>query len=74
MLTFSLVQARKAVNYAESSDDDDAFTFGESTKRRRAKRRAVVEDDEDIYEQPMDSIEQDEDGSYLSQRLHTSQC
>lgn len=65
-LTYWLLQARKAVNYAESSDDDDAFTFGESTKRRRAKRRAVVEDDEDNYEQPMDSIEQDEDGSCLS--------
>lgn len=66
MLTCSLLQARKAVNYAESSDDDDAFTFGESTKRRRAKRRAVVEDDEDDYEQPIDSVEQDDDGSCLA--------
>lgn len=66
MLMLAPLQARKAVNYAESSDEDDAFTFGESTKRRRAKRRPVVEDDEDDYDHAVETVEQDEDGSCLA--------
>jgi hypothetical protein len=56
-------QARKTVNYAESSDDEDPFHFeNESRSRRPAKRRAVVDDeDEDDYEeQPQAELPDDE--------------
>lgn len=39
---------QKAVSYAESSDDEDAFDpAGISAKNRRVQRKRVVEDDED---------------------------
>jgi DNA mismatch repair protein MSH6 len=44
---FSL-QAKKAISYAESSDDEDAFDpAGISTKRRAVRAKRIVEDDDD---------------------------
>jgi DNA mismatch repair protein MSH6 len=68
MLTCSpQIQAKKAVNYAESSDDEDPFvSMRASQARRRNKARATVidDDDEDDYNEPADyaAVQEDDEG------------
>lgn len=56
-------QAKKAVNYAETSDEDEDPFPAMSTQRsrRRAKTRVAVHDDEDDYEEGADNVEAEED-------------
>jgi DNA mismatch repair protein MSH6 len=61
----TLQQAKKVVNYAESSDDEEPFTFASSKQRRRTTGRAVVkEEDEDDFDLGEDGAEDVEDGWY----------
>ncbi|ORY57769.1 muts domain V-domain-containing protein [Pseudomassariella vexata] len=55
-------KAKKAVSYAEPSDDEDEDVIVPmKTSRRRSRQRAVVHDDEDEYEESKDAVMQDED-------------
>ncbi|KAL2208282.1 DNA mismatch repair protein Msh6 [Sarocladium strictum] len=54
-------KAKKAVNYAESSDEEEPFTFASSKTRRQNKRRPVVkEEDEDEFDLGDDDVEEDD--------------
>lgn len=58
------VQGKKAINYAESSDEDDEpFAYGAASQtRRRGRARNVVNDEDDYGES--DTAEQEDEGSY----------
>lgn len=58
------MQAKKVVNYAESSDDDEPFTFSAPKQRRRAKNRPVIRD-EDEYDEEAE-VQDDGDGMRLA--------
>jgi len=58
-----ILQAKKAVSYAESSDEDDAV-FATMKARRSTQRRSRAavpdEDDEDVYEAEANDVEEDD--------------
>lgn len=58
------MQGKKAVNYAESSDEDDEpFAYGAASQtRRRGRARNVVNDEDDYGES--DTAGQEDEGSY----------
>ncbi|KAH6609072.1 dna mismatch repair msh6 [Trichoderma cornu-damae] len=60
-------KGKKAVNYAESSDEDEPFAYGAASQTRRRGRARVVVKDEDEYG-GSDTAEQDEE-AYNSQKL-----
>lgn len=61
------MQAKKAVNYAESSDEEDGDVFAALKARRSRHRRSratvVDDDDEDAYEDEADDHDEAEDGN-----------
>lgn len=65
-------QTKKAVNYAESSDEDEDVFVSMSKTRRRNRSRAVAADDDDDDDYTSDKGEAaavDEDGMYSSGQL-----
>ncbi|UZP44920.1 hypothetical protein NXS19_012732 [Fusarium pseudograminearum] len=55
-------KVRKAVNYAESSDEDEPFQFGgASSARRRPRVRQVVKDEDDYDEEEDEVVQEDSD-------------
>lgn len=67
------MQARKAVSYAESSDEDDDAVFATMKARRSTQRRSRAavpdDDDEDAYEAEVNDVEED-DGMPPARVLH----
>lgn len=65
-------QVKKVVSYAESSDEDEPFKYGNSTKSRRATRARNVIKDEDEYdeEDAGDVMADDDDGKEPLAQLH----
>lgn len=64
-LLTGFLQGKKAVNYAESSDEDDEpFAYGAASQTRRRGRvtRNVVNDEDDYG--GSDTAEQEDQGSY----------
>jgi hypothetical protein len=60
---FSILQAKKAISYAESSDDEDAFDPADvSTKKRamRVKRSVDDDDEEDVFVAGLDGAADDD--------------
>ncbi|UNI24880.1 DNA mismatch repair protein msh6 [Purpureocillium takamizusanense] len=54
--------ARKVVNYAESSDDDDEpFSYGASQPRRRTKARPVIRDEDEFGGSDAEAQDDDDD-------------
>ena len=61
--TFQLLtdfrQVRKVVSYAESSEDDEPFTYGGAKARRRTRARQVFKD-EDEYDEEANEVAEDD--------------
>lgn len=65
-----MLQVKKAVNYAESSDDDEdvfvAMKAAKSRRRNRPQSRVVYDDDDgDVYEESKESEVVDENGRFI---------
>lgn len=70
-------QAKKAVSYAESSDEDDGEVFAALNVRRSRQRRsraAVPEEDEDDYEVDEKDLEEADDGTPCPLRRNVRPC
>lgn len=63
-------KVRKAVNYAESSDEDEPFQFGgASSARRRPRVRQVVKDEDDYDEEEDEVVQEDSGKNALSTKI-----
>lgn len=67
-----MLQVKKTVNYAESSDDDDEDVFvamkaAKSRRRNRPQSRVADDDDDDgdVYEESKEPEVADEDGRFM---------
>lgn len=54
-----MFQGKKVVSYAESSDEEEPFTYGGSQARRRTRTRQVFKD-EDEYDEDTNGVVEDD--------------
>lgn len=69
-----MFQTKKAVNYAESSDEDEPFAHGRSSRTRRTRARQAVIKDEDEYDEGDAEAAVDDDGMCESPSQYQHGC
>jgi hypothetical protein len=71
------LKAKKAVSYAESSDEDeDPFESMRSQRTRQRRPRPSVpdDDDDDVYEAEDNAVEEEDDGTNKATMLNWGSC